>query len=212
MVWATPKPASGLPASGIPAKGAGVAVADRVEPGQHGQVVTLGHGARSPRVYGTLATALAAGLMDDRPDLAVYPEAVAAWATAEAQAALMRRHLDEVGALDDDGQPRTPVLEWLNRTENAAMRHRATLGLDPMSEARLARERASASVLASAVDLDALAERGRAALAAREASGLPATRDLAGEALTAVRASAPPVVRSPDFRRHDVPSADGGQP
>jgi hypothetical protein len=34
---------------------------------------------------------LAAGLVEDRPDLARYPEAVAAWSTAEAQAALLRR-------------------------------------------------------------------------------------------------------------------------
>ena len=73
------------------------------------------------------------------------------------------------------------VLIWLTRLEGAAARHRATLGLDPRSEAALARERAAASVLA--VDLDALAERGRQALAQRDAAGLPAPPDLAGEVL-----------------------------
>jgi len=44
---------------------------------------------------------LTVGLLADRPDLAQFPEAVAAWATAEAQAALLRRHLAEVGTVDD---------------------------------------------------------------------------------------------------------------
>lgn len=40
--------------------------------------------------------------MADRPDLAGYPEAVAAWATSEAQAALLRRHLSEVGTINPE--------------------------------------------------------------------------------------------------------------
>ena len=175
-------PASGIPASGIPARGGGSR-----PPFPPGHLTRLTHGARTPRVYGALAAHLVAGLAADRPDLAAYPEAVAAWATAEAQAALLRRHVAEVGPLDPDtGQPRDAVLTWLNRTESAAARHRAALGLDPRSEAALARERAAASVLA--VDLDALAERGRAVLAARELAGLPAPPDLTGSVLAAVTA------------------------
>jgi len=163
-------PGQGQP-SGIPAKGTR-------PPFTSGNLAPVTHGARSPRVYGDLAQRFAAGLVDDRPDLAAYPEAVAAWATAEAQAALLRRHLAEVGPLDPDtGRPRDAALTWLTRLEGAAARHRATLGLDPRSEAALSRERAAAVVLA--VDLDALAERGRAALAARGTS----PPDLAGEVL-----------------------------
>lgn len=176
MTW--PKgsgvPAGGLghgPPSGIPAKGTR-------PPFTPGNLAPVTHGARSPRVYGDLAQRLAAGLAEDRPDLAAYPEAVAAWATAEAQAALLRRHVAEVGPLDSESsKPREALLLWLTRLESAAARHRATLGLDPRSEAALARERAAASVLA--VDLDALAERGRQALAARSTS----PRDLPGEVL-----------------------------
>ncbi len=63
------------PASGIPARG-------YVRPPfTHGNLVRLTHGATTLRVYGPLATELAAGLLEDRPDLAAYPEAVAAWAT-----------------------------------------------------------------------------------------------------------------------------------
>ena len=162
-------------ALGIPAKG-------KRPPFTPGNLSAVTHGARSPRVYGALAEALAAGLVEDRPDLAAYPEAIAAWATAEAQAALIRRHVAERGPLDPDtGAPRDADLTWLTRLEGAAARHRATLGLDPRSEAALSRERAAASVLA--VDLDALAERGREVLSAREL----APPDLAGRVLSEER-------------------------
>lgn len=168
------------PASGLPARG-------ERPPFPQGNTLSTTHGARAPRVYGALAEALAAGLAEDRPDLAVYPEAVAAWATAEAQAALLRRHLDQVGTIDPDtGEPRPGALNWLRSFEKLAADHRATLGLDPRSEAALARERAAAVTLA--VDLTALAERGRAVLAAREAAGIPAPPDLAGEVLAEVQA------------------------
>ena len=146
-----------------------------------GNMAAVKSGARSPRVYGELSELLAAGLVEDRPDLAAYPEAVAAWATTEAQAALMRRHIDSVGPVDEHGQPRDSVLSWLTKLEASALKQRATLGLDPRSEAKLARERAAASALA--VDLTALADRGRAALQAREEAGLPAPPDLAGRVL-----------------------------
>jgi hypothetical protein len=160
-------------------------------PFESGNTAALVSGGRSPRVYGLLAQQLAAGLAEDRPDLGHYPEAVAAWATAEAQAALFRRRLDEVGALDDDGNPRGGLLGWLSRTEAAAARHRAALGLDPRAEAVLTRDRAAAAALASAVDLGALAARGRAALDAREAAGIEAAPDLAGLVLARMAARAP---------------------
>src|SRR4051812_25069754 len=132
MTWpkgsGTPAGGAGQgPPSGIPAKG-------ERPPFTPGNLSAVTHGARSPRVYGALAEALAAGLVEDRPDLAAYPEAIAAWATAEAQAALIRRHVAERGPLDPDtGAPRDADLTWLTRLEGAAARHRATLGLDPRS-------------------------------------------------------------------------------
>lgn len=167
-------PASGVPASGIPAHGTR-------PPFAPGNTLALHSGHRTPRVYGSLAEHLVAGLAEDRPDLTRYPEALAAWATAEAQTALLRRHLEEVGLMDEEGQPRKGLLDWLVRLENLAARQRSTLGLDPRSDAQLARERAEAATLA--VDLDALAERGRAAMARREP-----VPDVAGEVLGAVLA------------------------
>ncbi len=170
------------PASGIPAGGPA-----SLMPFPPGNVVGLRSGHRSPRVYGKLAQRLAAGLAEDRPDLGAYPEAVAAWATAEAQVALLRRHVAEVGPIDPaTGEPRVTSLTWLRQLERLAAEHRATLGLDPRSEATLTRERAAAAVLT--VDLVGLAERGRAALATREAAGLPAPPDPAGDVLAVAQA------------------------
>lgn len=138
-------------------------------PFPEGHTVTLRHGARSPRVYGDLARHLATGLTEDRPDLERFPEAVAAWATAEAQATLLRRHLDLVGTLDENGLPREGLLVWLKNFETRAEKARATLGLDPRSEATLARERTAAAL--HTVDLAALAERGAEALAQRPTTG-----------------------------------------
>lgn len=175
------RPASGIPASGIEAGGSR-------PPFPAGNALAVRHGARSPRVYGALAEELAAGLLEVRPDLAGYPEAVAAWATAEAQAALLRRHLAEVGLFTEDGEVRGKVLGYLRSFERLAAESRKPLGLDPMAEAALARERASAATLA--VNLTAIADTGRQAIADREVAGLPAPPDLAGDVLRRTTAEA----------------------
>lgn len=145
-------------------------------------LVNLSHGARSPRVYNIVAQELVAGLLESRPDLIDYPEALAGWAQAEAQALLMRRHLEKVGAFDPEtGEPRDGLLRWSASFEKQAAGHRQLLGLDPRSEASLARDRASAAVLS--VDLAAIAERGRQALAARQVAEVGT--DIAGRVLEA---------------------------
>lgn len=158
-----------------------------------GHAVTLRHGARSPRVYGEVAEKLTSGLLEARPDLAGHPEAVGAWATAEAQAVLLRRHLEEVGTLDPNtGEPRGSLLTWLGHFERLAMKHRSTLGLDPRSEAELARSRATAVTLGA--NLEALAEQGRQALNHSAAAGTDegTSDDLAGYVLEQVRDTATP--------------------
>lgn len=179
-----------------------VSAGDRT-PFAKGNSMSVKGGGRSPRVYGALASQLTAGLLEDRPDLAAYPEAVAAWATAEAKAALFRRHLEEVGILNDDGEPRTSALHYANVAENGAAKHRAVLGLDPHSEASLARERASATALG--VDLAVLAERGRAVLDAREAAGIAPPPDVAGEVLQQIQ-SAGDAVMSAAAERAGLPA------
>lgn len=143
----------------------------RRPPFAKGNTLAVKSGHHSARVYGPLAEQIAAGLMETRPDLRGYPEAVAAWATLEAQTALVRRHIAHVGMIDPAAeQVRSRPLDDLLKLERATAKMRATLGLDPRSEAELARERAAASALA--VDLSSLAERGRAALEAQEAAGI----------------------------------------
>lgn len=127
---------------------------------EKGNEVRLRHGARSERHVTPVAEELVAGLLEDRPDLAQYPEALEAWARAEARALLM------AGAdfLDEDGHPINP--RDVARFERLAADARARLGLDPKSEADLHKSRADAA--RSVVDLDAIRRRGREALEGRD--------------------------------------------
>ncbi|MEW1990097.1 hypothetical protein AB0365_16515 [Brevibacterium casei] len=151
-----------------PAKGAGNGSPKHPDYADN-NVVSLQSGYRSPRVYSAVSAALVAGIVDDRPDLRSYPEALAAWADAEARAALLRRHLDEIGIIDEDGQPRTSLANMLRWFEKSATAARDRLGLDPRSEAELSLLRAKAlregtGVGGGGADLDALVEQGRAVL------------------------------------------------
>lgn len=169
--------------------------------------MTSGH--RSPRVYGELAQHLTAGLLAERPDLAAYPESVAAWATAEAQATLLRRHLAEVGPIGEDGQPRKSSIQWSRQLEKSAAERRKELGLDPRSEAQLAKDRLAANIMTGS--LHQLAERGRADLAARAAEGQVVTApDVAGEILERVAAEgkAKREAEIAEFRRMQEPMLD----
>lgn len=152
------RPASGKPASGRPA-----------EPFREGNTKTLSAGHRSPRVYGQVSAALAQGLLETRPDLAVFPEAVASWADAEARAALLRYDLDRVGMFDGSGEIRASRVTALDRFEKRAASERTKLGLDPKAELELALLRAKAVELGQLDErakssVTAIAETGRAAL------------------------------------------------
>lgn len=152
------RPASGKPASGRPAR-----------PYEEGNTASMTAGHRSPRVYGHVAAALAQGILETRPDLGAYPEAVASWADAEARAALLRYDLDRVGMFDDAGEIRSGRVSALDRFEKRAASERAKLGLDPRAEAELALLRAKAIELGHLEEtprpaVAAIAEAGRAAL------------------------------------------------
>jgi len=62
--------------------------------------------------------------------------AIAAWARVEAGVQLLMAWLDEHGPLHDDGVPR-PATALLGRMETQKANLRGSLGLDPMSLARL---------------------------------------------------------------------------
>ena len=61
-----------------------------------------------------VADQLAAGLAGVAPwtSAAVFAGSVASWAHAEAQAYLLRQYVDEVGLVDEEGQPRPAAGCW----------------------------------------------------------------------------------------------------
>jgi hypothetical protein len=128
--------------------------------------VGLRHGAFSKRRIEPVAAELIAGVLAERPDLQRFPEALAAWADSEARAWLLRDWLTEHGMFTD-GKTTEGTLKFLIQFDKRAEAGRVRLGLDPRSELELVREHAEAE--GAAFDLDAVRQRGRRALDAREA-------------------------------------------
>ena len=141
----------------------------QVQPGtrppfQNRNLAAMKVGYRSPRVYGKLAEQIAADLVDSIPVMNDYPEELAAISSMEAVVALMRLDIAARGLRDQDGNTRLAFIDRYIKAENAAAKRRDALGISPLGQAVLAKERASAASIASGVDLEALAARGRAAL------------------------------------------------
>jgi hypothetical protein len=130
--------------------------------------VGLRHGAFSKRRIEPVAAELIVGVLAERPDLQRFPEALAAWADSEARAWLIRDYLNERGMFGAGGASTEGALKWLVAFDKRAEAGRKALGLDPRSELELRREATEAE--ASTLDLDALRQRGRKALEAREAT------------------------------------------
>jgi hypothetical protein len=137
--------------------------------GDYAASVSTRHGALSDRRIDPVAAELARGLLADRPDLEGFPEAIGAWARAESRCILLAEWFATHGLLDAEGKA-TASESLLSSSERLAMQLRASLGLDPRSEAALAAEQADAA--RSVVDLDALRARGREALKARRELGV----------------------------------------
>lgn len=119
-----------------------------------GNEVSLRHGGYSPRKVDPIARELAEDARSHTPHLAApqWAAALWAWARAEAQTQLLTEYLsraaestgDGVGDLADEKVRAAYLL--LHRSEARADRGRARLGLDPLSAARLGRDRAAASL------------------------------------------------------------------
>lgn len=145
---------------------------------------TLGqrHGAFSTRKVDPVALELVSGLLEDRPDLERYPEAVWAWGRAEARCLIFDEYLQDHEPWSEAG---LKVASWVHRVEGQAQRMRERLGLDPRGEAELLRE--SAEAQHATFDLDALRARGREAMDARTSeTGAPA--EVAAPGLVAAEA------------------------
>jgi hypothetical protein len=144
------------------------------QPFQPGHETRLEHGARAPRHVDPIAAELASALLEDRPELGNYPEAVMAWARAEARCILFADWHARCGFLDEDtGEMRGG--SKVGQFEAQAANLRTRLGLDPASDATLRKAQAEAITLTA--DLVAIRERGRAALEQRRAqlAALPGT-------------------------------------
>jgi hypothetical protein len=134
-------------------------------PFEPGHTISLRHGARSDRFVEPLAAAFRDALLSDRPDLLIFPEVVAAWSVAEARCERIRVWHAQHGLLDAEGKVRAghDCLAF----ESQAAKFREALGLTPLSDANLAKTRAEAVL--TTVDLEGIRQRGREALARREA-------------------------------------------
>jgi hypothetical protein len=143
--WADPRHPMHRPAGG-----------GQPRPYRPGNLEAVVHGANSAALVDAVAERYRAaavaflGGADHVPDYLgrrEYDRAIQAWARAEARVDLVTRYLDDVGHLDDEGNPR-PAARHLVDLEAAAAKRRAELGLDPLSRARLGRD-----VAATGVDL-----------------------------------------------------------
>jgi hypothetical protein len=124
------------------------------------------HGATSPAKVKPRAEEIAKAAVDavgylGAPDFA---PALRSWARAEASLDLLAEYVDEHGLLDGRGNPQ-PWVSTLLRFERLAAGHRARLGLDPASRAKL--ERDLADVQRGRFDLGQLLEEGRKVIDAR---------------------------------------------
>lgn len=128
------------------------------------------HGATSPARVGDRAEQIAEQAAAAVHFLAApdFAPALRAWARAEASLELLAEWIDAHGLLDAEGNPRSAVTTLL-RFESLAAKHRARLGLDPSSRARLERELADAA--SARFDLEALIDEGRKTLAAGAGGG-----------------------------------------
>lgn len=130
-----------------------------------GNELTMKHGAQSPRRVDPLATQLQRELLaNDEVAYLRSPRfaaAVRSWATAEAKVALIAQWVAgmDIEAAAESGQGKTSPLELLRKWETTAANHRARLGLDPMSAARLGKDVAQGKAADAAAALTAAREK-----------------------------------------------------
>ena len=122
-----------------------------------GNELSLKHGAHSERTLAPIAEAWVKTALEQAPYLRdpSYEPALLAWARFEAKCDLLHDWIDNNSLIDGNGHA-TPAAKLLPTYEGRAAALRATLGMDPISRAKLQRDAA-----ATQVDLAALmAEEG----------------------------------------------------
>jgi hypothetical protein len=138
-------------------------------PFENGNTKSLVHGARSPRVVDAAATILAESVVSEAPwlDAEIFQAAVWRYARAEARARLLSNYILEV-AEDHPEQIGARLWESANGADNTASKMAESLGLTPLSRAKLAA--IVASTEATSEGLTQLAERGHAIRERRDAT------------------------------------------
>lgn len=141
-------------------------------PFEPGNEAATKHGAYSIRRRTPLAELLVESVLSTAElsylHAPAYRSALVAWAMVEAQVALIGEWVQAmpIEKAADAGPGRVPPLEILRKWDSSAMRHRARLGLDPLSRARLGRDVAATKIDVAAV----MAEMHRQEQAAGEVS------------------------------------------
>ena len=133
---------------------------EHLTPTQTGDRLALKHGAYSPASVNPIAYQLAADVLERRPDLLRYPEALERWADLEAKVRLLSTFVDEKGFFA--GARPTAAINLFIKLENSARRARQELGLSPLAEVQL--EKLKRETVAVDQSLDELRERGRQAM------------------------------------------------
>jgi len=131
------------------------------QPYEPGNLAALKHGMYSERMVDPIAVMFIESVVARRPDLLSHPEALHAWARAEARALMLAEYVCEVGIGSDAAQR---AMRYESQFQRLALSLRQSLGLDPKSEAELVNAQADAA--RQVVDLDAIRARGRAVIEA----------------------------------------------
>jgi hypothetical protein len=128
-------------------------------PFRPGHTLSMRHGAYSPRRYEPLAAEMIDQVLEHaaQPGSSTaylsepsYRPALWSWAKTEAQLQLIEEwlaeHGDQAGGfIDGEGEMRGPANYWLRLSASAA-KQRESLGMTPLSRARLGRDVASSQV------------------------------------------------------------------
>jgi len=132
------------------------------EPGNEAAVT---HGARSPRKVEEMARGISAELLERFPVVADYPETLTALARVEGVTRLLFSEIVSKGVAAKES-----LITRYFTAENTGAKLRASLGMTPMSEAQVARDRAVAT--SAAVDvMGELMKQGRQTRAQQEREG-----------------------------------------
>ena len=119
-------------------------------PFEKNNTLSLKHGAHSERALAPIAEAWVKTALEQAPYLRdpSYEPALLAWARFEAKCDLLHDWIDDQGIhglIDEVGQA-TPAAKLLPTYEGRAAALRATLGMDPISRAKLQKDSAAAQI------------------------------------------------------------------